>query len=135
MFELHPTLAGDSHAVMEDADLLIRLIDDARYPWALVIPKVDGVRDLHELDTVAYDKAMRVSRQLGALMHVAFAADKINTAAIGNMVAQLHIHVVARRRDDAAWPAPVWGSGAMVRLDAAEAERRIGLIKRKLTLA
>lgn len=134
MFELHATLAADSLAVMEDADIMIRLIDDVRFPWALVIPKVPGARDLHDLDTVAFEKAMRVSRRLGALMQQAFKADKINTAAIGNMVAQLHIHVVARRRDDAAWPAPVWGSGPMVRLAPAEAERRIGEIARGLRL-
>ena len=67
--------------------------------------------------------------QLGEIMKNAFGADKINTAALGNMVPQLHIHVVARRKDDDAWPGPVWGVGEMVPLSEEEAAHRIGLIR------
>jgi len=136
MFRLHPTLEKDSLPVLEtggpDVRLAVRLIDDARFPWLLIVPMVENVTELHELDAQAYAAAMDMARRCGAVLKDAFAADKINTAAIGNMVAQLHIHVVARSRDDAAWPGPVWGAGTMQRLDPGEAERRIGLIQRGL---
>jgi diadenosine tetraphosphate (Ap4A) HIT family hydrolase len=96
---------------------------------------VENVSELHQLDAQTYAAAMDMARRCGVVLKDAFAADKINTAAIGNMVAQLHIHVVARSRDDAAWPGPVWGAGTMQRLDPAEAERRIGLIQKGLGAA
>ena len=129
MFELHPTLEKDSLPVAETDGLLIRLVKDARFPWLLIVPKIDGVTELHELTDAQYADAMDMARQLGEIMKNAFGADKINTAALGNMVPQLHIHVVARRKDDDAWPGPVWGVGEMVPLSAEEAAHRIGLIR------
>lgn len=133
MFQLHPVLENDSLAVLETDTLLIRLINDARFPWALIIPKIDGATELHDLSDAQYSEAMAMAHRLGAILKSAFHADKINTAAIGNMVAQLHIHVVARTVGDAAWPGPVWGAGAMVALDTAEAGRRIALIRSALS--
>ncbi|MDP4796265.1 MAG: HIT family protein, partial [Rhodospirillales bacterium] len=106
MFELHPILAKDSLAISEDDDFMIRLINDDRFPWLLIVPKMSDAMELHDLPDDLFDRAMLFARRLGMILKSGFAADKINTAAIGNMVGQLHIHVVARRRDDAAWPAP-----------------------------
>jgi len=135
MFDLHPTLAKDSLAISEDDDIMIRLINDARFPWLLIVPKVNGVSELHELPDALFDKTMRMATRLGVILKTGFAADKINTAAIGNMVEQLHIHVVARRRDDAAWPAPVWGAGPMQPLSDETAEHRIALVRSALEKA
>ncbi|MEQ8322270.1 MAG: HIT family protein [Rhodospirillales bacterium] len=129
MFQLHPTLEKDSLPIIETGSLLIRLINDARFPWGLIVPRVTGMTELHDLPDEVCTEALRASLKLGRVMKSAFAADKINTAAIGNMVPQLHLHVVARTRGDAAWPGPVWGAGTMVPLDAAEADRRIALIR------
>lgn len=129
MFQLHPTLEKDSLPVFETDALLIRLINDARFPWGLVVPRIAGMSELHDLPDEVCTEALQTSVKLGRVMKAAFAADKINTAAIGNMVPQLHLHVVARTRGDAAWPGPVWGAGAMVPLDVAEADRRISLIR------
>lgn len=129
MFELHPTLAKDSLPIIDDTAFMIRLINDTRFPWVLIVPKRVGAQELHDLPADMFDQAMRLSERLGRIMKAAFKADKINTAAIGNMVEQLHIHVVARNRDDAAWPAPVWGSGPMQPLSETEATRRITLIR------
>tara|TARA_R110000787_G_scaffold23762_3_gene67670 strand:- start:75167 stop:75574 length:408 start_codon:yes stop_codon:yes gene_type:complete len=134
MFQLNTTLARDSHPIVEDADLLIRLIDDARFAWVLVVPKVAGLTELHDLDNALFDKTFRVVRRLGRVLKAEFAAEKINTAAIGNMVSQLHVHVVARHKKDAAWPGPVWGAGAMVSLSDPEKTKRIQLIKDGLRL-
>ncbi len=134
MFQLNTTLARDSHPIVEDADLLIRLIDDARFAWVLVVPKVAGLTELHDLDNALFDKTFRVVRRLGRVLKAEFAAEKINTAAIGNMVSQLHVHVVARHKKDAAWPGPVWGAGAMVSLSDPEKTKSIQLIKDGLRL-
>lgn len=128
MFTFHPTLEHDSLPIVEDDDLVLRLIDDARYPWVIIVPKVPDIRELHELSEPMFDKTMALARHVGGVMTTAFVADKINTAAIGNMVPQLHIHVVARRRNDAAWPAPIWGVGEMQPLDQNEIIRRVSLI-------
>lgn len=128
MFQLHPTLEKDSHPIVEDDDLCVRLINDARFPWVLVVPKVTGQTELHELNNDLFDKTFRVVRRLGRVLKAEFAADKINTASIGNMVPQLHVHVVARHQRDAAWPGPVWGAGAMVPLSDPEKTKRIQLI-------
>ncbi len=129
MFTLHPTLERDSVPVTEDDDIVFRLINDDRYPWVIIVPKVADIRELHELTEPMFSKTMALARILGAVMTTAFDADKINTAAIGNMVPQLHIHVVARRERDAAWPAPIWGVGEMQPLDQQEIIRRTSLIR------
>lgn len=135
MFTLHPTLEHDSLPVVENDDLVLRLINDARYPWVIIVPKVPDIRELHELSEPMFDKTMALARHAGGVMTTAFVADKINTAAIGNMVPQLHIHVVARRRNDAAWPAPIWGVGEMQPLDQNEIIRRVSLIQDGLGLS
>ncbi|MBO6946722.1 MAG: HIT family protein [Rhodospirillales bacterium] len=132
MFELHPTLENDSLPISDTGKLLVRLIDDARFPWVLIVPKVEGVTELHELPEDVYEGAMAMTRRLGDVLKTGFDADKINTAAIGNMVPQLHIHIVARYVGDDAWPGPVWGAGKMISMTEDEAARRIDVIRAAL---
>ena len=111
-FVLDPSLQADTVAVGDLALSRVLLMNDARFPWLILVPRVAGMRDLidlpgqlaHEL----FDEIDRASRALREL-HAPF---KLNVAALGNVVAQLHVHVIARRSDDAAWPKPVWGVGA-----------------------
>ena len=77
---------------------------------------------------------MGLAYRVGAVMKEVFEADKVNTAAIGNVVQQLHIHVIARREDDTAWPAPVWGNGTMIAMDDDLANARIKLLQDELGL-
>ncbi len=135
MFTLHPTLERDSLPIVEDDDLVLRLINDARYPWIVIVPKVPDIRELNELSEPMFDKTMALVRHVGGVMTTAFAADKINTAAIGNIVPQLHIHIVARRDDDTAWPAPVWGVGEMQPLEQSEVTRWVFRIQDGLGLS
>lgn len=108
LFKLHPQLAADTFPVgsLELCDLL--LMNDSNYPWLILVPKVPDVREIHALTPGDQQKLMTeitlVSRQLERLTN----ADKINVAALGNMVPQLHVHVIARFETDAAWPGPVW---------------------------
>jgi len=129
MFVLNSTLENDSIPLMETDLCLVRLINDARYPWVLVVPKIPDVSELHELSDAEYAEVMKTARVLGGILKDSFDADKINTAVIGNMVSQLHVHIVARRRDDAAWPSPIWGVGDMEPLSDKECAHRLETIR------
>jgi len=109
-FELHPQLAEDTVPVIELALCEVRLMDDANHPWLVLVPRIANVTELIDLDaaqrtqlTAEIDAA---SRALMAL----FKPDKLNVAALGNLVPQLHVHVIARFHNDIAWPRPVWGA-------------------------
>ena len=127
-FILNSTLANDSILAGEDDDHMLRLMNDERFPWALLIPKVAGARELHDLDDKLLPKTVEVAANIGRAMHAAFEADKINTAALGNMVAQLHIHIIARRQDDPAWPKPVWGVGELVPMSDGVRRERLDVL-------
>lgn len=123
-FGLHPQLAADSHPVARLELCELRLIDDCRYPWLVLIPRVAGATELIDLEpaqrrllTDEIDIASRLLRDL-------FAPDKLNVAALGNQVPQLHVHLIARFRDDPAWPKPIWGQfPAQPYTDGGRAER------------
>jgi diadenosine tetraphosphate (Ap4A) HIT family hydrolase len=110
-FVLHERLAADTSLVCELPLSRCLLMNDARYPWLILVPRIADLRDLHEVPAenrqVLFDEIDQTSRALINLT----AAFKINVAALGNQVPQLHIHVIARQQDDPAWPGPVWGVG------------------------
>jgi diadenosine tetraphosphate (Ap4A) HIT family hydrolase len=108
-FELHPQLAADTVRVASWPLCEVLLLTDANYPWLVLVPARPGLRDFHDLSPDDMVTAGReISRASEALVEL-FAPDKVNVAALGNMVPQLHIHVVARFTADAAWPNPIWG--------------------------
>ncbi|MBL4838810.1 MAG: HIT family protein [Kordiimonadaceae bacterium] len=107
---LHPQLAADSVPVVEIALCDVRLIADATYPWLILVPRREGVREIHALDDVDQQQLMQEISFVSQLLEELTGADKMNVAALGNMVPQLHIHIIARFVGDAAWPAPVWGA-------------------------
>ncbi len=108
-FELDPRLATDTVWVADWALCTVRLMDDARFPWVILIPRRAKVRELHDLShgeaLVLLQELQRASKGLQRICQ----PDKINIGVLGNIVAQLHVHVVARREVDVAWPGPVWG--------------------------
>jgi diadenosine tetraphosphate (Ap4A) HIT family hydrolase len=108
-YELHPQLAVDTHplAALELCEL--RLMDDANYPWLVLVPRVADVRELIDLDEAQRRQLTAEIDQASRLLHAAFQPYKLNVAALGNLVPQLHVHVIARFENDPAWPAPVWG--------------------------
>jgi diadenosine tetraphosphate (Ap4A) HIT family hydrolase len=109
MFELHPQLAADTVPVADWTLSRVLLINDATYPWLVLVPARTGLRNFDDLSpadmALASGEIVAASRALKSL----YSPAKINVAALGNMVPQLHIHVIARFEDDAAWPKPVWG--------------------------
>lgn len=109
MFQLHPQLARDC-AILGRFELChLLLMRDANYPWCILVPDRDSITEIYQLAPEDQQELMRESSLLACAMARTFAADKMNVAALGNVVPQLHIHHIVRRRDDPAWPAPVWG--------------------------
>lgn len=109
MFRLHPQLASDSITVGDFPLSRLLLMNDAHYPWCILVPRVPNVTEVFQLAEPDQQRLAAESVLLSRLLSDAFAADKMNVAALGNVVSQLHVHHVVRYRDDAAWPAPVWG--------------------------
>jgi diadenosine tetraphosphate (Ap4A) HIT family hydrolase len=108
-YELHPQLAEDTHPLATLPLCDLRLMDDANYPWLVLVPRVAAARELIDLEPAQrralVDEVDRASR----LLRDVFRPFKLNVAALGNLVPQLHVHVIARFEGDPAWPAPVWG--------------------------
>lgn len=109
MFELHPRLAQDSVVVGEFDLSLLLLSRDANYPWCILVPKREDIYEIHHLSEEEQLQLIRESCRLSEVMTSLFDADKMNVAALGNVVRQLHVHHIARFTDDPAWPQPIWG--------------------------
>jgi diadenosine tetraphosphate (Ap4A) HIT family hydrolase len=134
-WSLHPQLAQDCAPVGDLALSRALAMNDANYPWLILVPRRAGVRELIDLDAADRARLMEeIALAARALKEVA-GCDKLNVAALGNMVAQLHVHVIARRKDDAAWPKPVWGVAPAKPYAAAELDRFVGAIRRRLAAA
>ena len=133
-WSLHPQLEQDTEAV---GDLpLSRLLvnNDANYPWLLLVPRRDKAVEIIDLAEVEQAQLMtEVSRVARALKDIT-KCDKLNIAALGNVVPQLHVHVIARRKSDAAWPRPVWGVAPPLPHDAEEVQTFISALRRKIWL-
>jgi len=110
-FVLNQQLEADTHLVSELENCSLRLLDDTRWPWLILVPRIEGVEEWHTLTKgqriMIDDEVARVASALKTMT----GCEKINIASIGNMVRQLHIHVIARDEGDANWPGPVWGYG------------------------
>ncbi len=132
MYALHPQLADETVPVC-DLDLCrVLLSTDATYPWLVLSPRRESLRDLHDLNEedgiAALEEIRRCSRALVDL----FGPDKMNVAALGNQVPQLHIHVIARFTTDPAWPGPVWGKVPPAPYDEAARDALIGRLRKAL---
>jgi diadenosine tetraphosphate (Ap4A) HIT family hydrolase len=109
-WSLHPQLACDTAPVGDLALARVLAMNDANYPWVILVPRRAGVVEIFDLDEADRGRLMAEIAQVSAVLKQLTACDKLNVAAIGNIVPQLHVHVVARRTSDAAWPKPVWGA-------------------------
>ena len=109
-FSLDPQLAADSLAVAELPLSAVRLMRDANYPWLLLVPRRPGLAEILDLAAAERTQLMAEIALAGEALRATVRCDKLNLAALGNVVRQLHVHVIARRTDDPAWPRPVWGA-------------------------
>ncbi|MEM0898926.1 MAG: HIT family protein [Pseudomonadota bacterium] len=113
-FDLHPQLVADTHEIGSIGLNKLLLMDDKRFPWVIMVPQRANLRELHEMSPM--DQAMMTFEmtQVAEALQRKTGCHKVNVAALGNEVPQLHMHVIARYEHDAAWPNPVWGNGRRV---------------------
>ena len=119
-FTLHPQLEKDG---IELADLplcKLLLCNDSAYPWFILVPKVADISEIYQLDWQQQQQLLNESSLLSELLMQVFSGDKMNVAALGNVVEQLHVHHVVRFKDDAQWPKPIWGQQALTPYSAEE---------------
>ncbi len=131
-FTLDPRLAADSRHVAMLPLCELRLMDDTRFPWLLLVPRRAGLAEVTDLTGDEQQQLWREANQASAALRAVAPCDKLNLGALGNIVRQLHLHVVARIEGDAAWPGPVWGSGNAVPYDAEALAARLAALRHAL---
>ena len=122
IFELDPRLAAGTFSVGSTSLSRVLLMNDARFPWIILVPAREGVSEPFQLALSEQEALWRESMVLAKALKRYFEADKLNIAALGNQVSQLHVHHIVRFRNDDAWPGPVWGVGSTVTYTEAAAE-------------
>jgi diadenosine tetraphosphate (Ap4A) HIT family hydrolase len=131
-FVLDPRLAADSLMLAEGPLSQVRLMDDARFAWLVLVPRLADAVEWVDLDEERQRLLLAEVNRAARLLRAIGPCHKVNIGALGNVVRQLHVHVVARNEGDAAWPGPVWGSGPMVRLSRGEREARLEALRTAL---
>jgi diadenosine tetraphosphate (Ap4A) HIT family hydrolase len=110
-WSLHPELEKDTTPLGDLALSRVLVVNDATYPWLLLVPRRPGADELIDLTEVEQAQLMTEIGRVGRALKDVTGCDKLNIAALGNVVSQLHVHIIARRKNDPAWPKPVWGAG------------------------
>lgn len=134
-FELDARLAGDTLVVGDLALCRVLLMRDRRFAWLVLVPRQSGLSEVSDLSDDDQALLWREVSVSGAALRGVAPCDKLNIGALGNIVRQLHVHIVARVEDDAAWPGPVWGAGRAEAYDDREAERLIEALRSRLAPA
>ena len=109
MFALDQRLQQDTLTIGDFPLCRLLLSNDSNYPWFILVPRINGISEVFQLSVIDQQKLWNETTTLAQLLSEGFGADKMNIGALGNVVSQLHVHVIVRKRDDMAWPAPVWG--------------------------
>jgi len=131
-WSLHPQLAKDTVPVGDLALSRVLLATDANYPWLILVPRLPALVELIDLEENAQVQLLsEIAASARALKNIT-ECEKLNIAALGNQVPQLHVHIIGRRHSDAAWPKPVWGVVAPIAYDPAAREGFIGALRRAL---
>jgi len=107
-FEIHPKLVASSIEIGRFGGCRLLLKNNSLFPWLLLVPEVEGMEDLHQLPQAQYEEVMAATRKVSEFVASYFQPEKLNVACIGNIVRQMHIHIVGRSAGDPAWPATVW---------------------------
>jgi diadenosine tetraphosphate (Ap4A) HIT family hydrolase len=110
-FSLHPQLAADTIPIGNLPHCRLLLMNNAHFPWLILVPRGEGLREIFDLPPEKYALVMDEVRSVAETFHTHTQAHKMNIATLGNMVPQLHIHIIARFENDVAWPNPVWNCG------------------------
>lgn len=129
---LDARLASDSVLVADGPLSQLRLVDDARFPWLVLVPRIPGAVEWLDLDGASQRLLLAEINLCGKLLRALGPVHKINIGALGNVVRQLHVHVLARNEGDAAWPGPAWGSGPAVRYAAGQRQQLVEKLRRHM---
>ena len=129
---LHPQLTRDT-VMLGDLPLSrVLLVNDENWPWLLLVPRRRDVCDFIDLDDVEQAQLTTEMTRVARALKAVTACDKLNIAALGNVVPQLHVHVIARREGDAGWPKPIWGAAPAIAYDRQDLERISAALRRKI---
>lgn len=129
MSAIHPQLLNDSLVLGRFPLCHLLLVKDANYPWFILVPDREDISEIYQLSAADQQQLMLESSSLGGRLMTALQGHKLNVAALGNMVPQLHVHVIVRYRTDAAWPGPIWGKVPAKTYGEFELSELIGLFK------
>jgi len=135
VWSLHPQLEKDTINIGDLPLSRVLVIKDANYPWLLLVPRRADAIEITDLDEVAQAQLMTEINRVARALQEITKPDKLNVAALGNVVPQLHVHIIARRRSDAAWPRPVWGVVPALAHDPQEVETFINALRRRIWLS
>jgi diadenosine tetraphosphate (Ap4A) HIT family hydrolase len=130
----HPQLERDTAPVGDMPLCRVLLIDDANYPWLLLVPRRHEIVEIVDLDYIEQAQLMTEIAHASRSLKAMTGCDKINVAALGNVVPQLHVHVIARSRGDAAWPKPVWGVAPARAYEQAALGELVASLRQRLAL-
>ncbi|MBR1217392.1 HIT domain-containing protein [Bradyrhizobium sp. U87765 SZCCT0131] len=133
-WSLHPQLEKDTINVGDLPLSRVLVIQDANYPWLLLVPRRPDAVEIIDLDEVEQAQLMTEVTRVARVLKDVTKCDKLNIAALGNVVPQLHVHIIARRTGDAAWPRPVWGAAQPLKHDPQEVADFISALRRKIWL-
>ena len=131
-FVLDPRLKADTQPVIELPLCDVLLMNDARYAWLILVPRVASCTEILDLPEAERAQLWQEINQVAAVLRETMPCDKLNIGALGNIVRQLHVHVIARKEGDAAWPGPVWGNGTPRPYDVNELQSLIRVLRPSL---
>lgn len=130
---LDEKLAADSVFVVDWPLSQLRLINDSRFPWLVLVPRVSNIEEIFQLSDEDQQQLLQESSQLATVLSASFRADKLNVAALGNVVRQLHVHHIVRYVDDCCYPSPVWGIGEALPYQEIELRQRVDELRTALS--
>jgi len=133
-FSLHARLEADTFLIGDLPLSRVLLMNDSRYPWIVLVPRVDGTTEIHHLDENDRQQLMKESCLVAEFMEKNFAIDKMNVGVLGNIVPQLHMHHIGRRKNDPAWPGPVWGHSAAVPYSQEQVDSLLPLFRKLIEI-
>jgi diadenosine tetraphosphate (Ap4A) HIT family hydrolase len=122
VFSIHERLKADTLEITRLGLSRLLLMNDSSLPWLILVPEREGVTEIHQLSADDRSSLMEEIALASRMIQTLYAPDKINVGALGNLVPQLHIHVIGRYRTDRAWPGPIWGTGPVVPYSEEEKE-------------
>lgn len=131
-FKLHPQLQNDTTSLGHFELCRLLLMQESRYPWLILVPERAGLSEIYQMDEVDQIQMFRESACVAKVLVDCFKPEKLNIATIGNLVPQLHVHHIARFREDAAWPLPVWGKFAPEPYSSEALAERLELLRKRL---